>query len=443
MRVLLHFVVTAPLCFSVLCIDHARGASFRGLGDLEGGETFSIAAAISRDGQVVVGAANSDVAQEPFIWTPQGGMKRLDNILTVITPGTAADVSADGSVVVGRAFFSSSSSFRWQDAGFHLFGQSPSVANGVSADGAIVVGTDDYSPGGGPAPVTGTAYRWSEDKGTIPLADLPGGPDCSRANDVSANGRVVVGTGDCDASFQVEDLGTAVRWVDGGEPESLGTLTGGFFDASHANAVSPEGNAIVGDSRSENGVEPFIWTEAKRMVGLGNLPGENYGFAEAASSNGRFVVGASGERAFVWTEHLGMIDVQEMLETARYKLNLKGWTLTSATAISPDGFFLAGEGINPDGEAEAWWADLYHIPPGSDGDGDIDLDDLNDVRNNFGGSGIGDMPPYDGIVDLNDLNFVRNAFGAPPRSPAGVPEPSTLLLAFASAIVVGMHRITR
>lgn len=55
-------------------------------------------------------------------------------------------------------------------------------------------------------------------------------------------------------------------------------------------------------------------------------------------------------------------------------------------------------------------------------DGDVDLDDLNAVRNNFGsvpptpvpGDAIG---AYDGNVDLNDLNMVRNNFGASVASP--------------------------
>jgi hypothetical protein len=45
-------------------------------------------------------------------------------------------------------------------------------------------------------------------------------------------------------------------------------------------------------------------------------------------------------------------------------------------------------------------------------DGIVDLDDLNNVRNNFGGTEGGDTFPFDGVVDLDDLNAVRNNFGA-------------------------------
>jgi len=47
----------------------------------------------------------------------------------------------------------------------------------------------------------------------------------------------------------------------------------------------------------------------------------------------------------------------------------------------------------------------------TDGDNDVDLDDLNNVRNNFGANGIGDTDG-DNDVDLDDLNNVRNNFGA-------------------------------
>lgn len=46
----------------------------------------------------------------------------------------------------------------------------------------------------------------------------------------------------------------------------------------------------------------------------------------------------------------------------------------------------------------------------ADGDWDVDLDDLNTIRNNFGAPGPGDLD-QDGEVGLSDLNLVRNTFG--------------------------------
>jgi len=67
----------------------------------------------------------------------------------------------------------------------------------------------------------------------------------------------------------------------------------------------------------------------------------------------------------------------------------------------------------------------------------IDIQDLNNVRNNFAGSGLGDSN-QDGIVNVEDLNLVRNNFGENglfflgpeyevPR-PGNVPEPGSWFL---------------
>lgn len=69
-------------------------------------------------------------------------------------------------------------------------------------------------------------------------------------------------------------------------------------------------------------------------------------------------------------------------------------------------------------------------PGDTNGDGLVDLEDLNNVRNHFGQAGApvpGDTPPFNGVVDLDDLNAVRNHFGSAPSN--AVPEPSAGLLA--------------
>ncbi len=70
-----------------------------------------------------------------------------------------------------------------------------------------------------------------------------------------------------------------------------------------------------------------------------------------------------------------------------------------------------------------------HPPGDTDQDGDVDLNDLNNVRNHFGGLGLGDADG-DQDIDLNDLNAVRKNFGAKPGALA-VPEPSSLALVVA------------
>ena len=72
------------------------------------------------------------------------------------------------------------------------------------------------------------------------------------------------------------------------------------------------------------------------------------------------------------------------------------------------------------------------LPGDTNGDRLVDIDDLNNVRNNFGAAGpddgslAGDAYPFDGLVNIDDLNAVRNHFGA---AAAAVPEPGGFALA--------------
>src|SRR5262245_37489475 len=63
----------------------------------------------------------------------------------------------------------------------------------------------------------------------------------------------------------------------------LGDLPGGQF-ASRANDVSADGSVIVGSSYSASGLEAFRWTSGGGMVGLGDLPGGSFGSAASGVS---------------------------------------------------------------------------------------------------------------------------------------------------------------
>jgi hypothetical protein len=94
------------------------------------------------------------------------------------------------------------------------------------------------------------------------------------------------------------------------------------------------------------------------MTGLGDLPGGDFfSAANDVSADGSVVVGtgssASGFEAFVWNAADGMRSLRDLL-TNDAGLDLTGWTLISANAISANGRAIVGEGTNPDGDDEAW-----------------------------------------------------------------------------------------
>jgi hypothetical protein len=85
----------------------------------------------------------------------------------------------------------------------------------------------------------------------------------------------------------------------------------------------------------------------------------------------------------------------------------------------------------------------------NDENGNVNIKDLNDVRNNFGATGatdgslVGDVFPYDGVVNVEDLNLVRNNFGTGGVPVGAVPEPSTAILALAGIVACGLVKRRR
>jgi probable HAF family extracellular repeat protein len=342
------FVTLAGSCV----IASAAQPSLHGLGFLPG-NAISSATALSADGRTVVGYAANDgeFIDNSFRWTADTGMVRLvypPDVKFAVPHGT----SGDGSVVVGRG-----------------------------TDGVAVV-----------------AFRWTE-SGTRTLPMLNPADRYGEAFDISADGSVIVGI-----SRDADYFDVAVRW-DAAGVHALGTLAPPTADARTAIAsdVTPNGSVIVGYSPSHNGrYEAFRWTAAGGMVGLGDLPGGEFlSRASGVSDDGSTVVGASAwatlsSAAFRWTADSGMVrlvgmdgasdtsgdgsvvvgsrtDVSgdtAMIWTAadgtrrlddalrRAGVDTGGWRLRTAFAVSADGLTIAGDGINPAGQNEAYIAVL-------------------------------------------------------------------------------------
>jgi len=392
-----------------------RGAQFQGLGNVSQQWFESQAYGVSADGNVVAGLSYSGddlgyLTWEAFRWTPEGGMAGLGYLQGGPYRRSGANaVSADGTAIVGFSISANSmnEAFRWtasagmQPLGDLTGGSFESQAFGVSADGAVVVGY-------GIAVNGQEAFRWTASGGMQGLGDLPGGDYLSVARAVSADGSAVAGIGTWGAWWA--DQQYAFRWTAAGGMQSLGVLAGAPDQTSRAYGVSVDGNVVVGWSSSPNGTynyraEAFRWTAADGMQGLGDLPGGPFdSWAQAVSGDGSVIVGTSltdspYNQAFIWDAGSGMRHLKTVLETD-YGLDLAGWELEYATAISPDGQAIVGFGYNPGGWREAW---LAVVPPILRGDVDCD-----------GGVGFGDINPF--VLLLSDPALWKQTY---PDCPIG------------------------
>ncbi len=389
----------------------AGAASFTGLGAAPAG-SYSLARAVSADGTVVAGYG--DVAAEDtqaFRYSDQGPMQFLGN-LDMGGGSFAFGASGDGGVIVGTADIGEGSrAFRWTEAmGMASLDHFPGVAlprdtaRAVSADGSIIVG-DALGLLGHEAAV------WTASVVTG-LGDLPGGAFSSRALATSPGGETIVGAG---ASAPGQE---AFRWTEQLGMIGMGDLPGGEFE-SVATGVSQGGAVIVGSGHSTMGREAFFWTAARGLVPLGELPG---GFFDSealgVSADGRVVVGYSSAgakpAAFIWTAVSGMRPLRDVLVND-HGLDLTGWSLSYALAISADGRTIVGLGRNAQGEQESWKAVLPpHCGASLDGDGVVGAADLASMLGAWGTTDLAADLDGDGVVGAPDLALLLGAWGACP-----------------------------
>jgi probable HAF family extracellular repeat protein len=171
-----------------------------------------------------------------------------------------------------------------------------------------------------------------------PLGDLPGGAFVSSANAVSADGQVVVGH-----SFTASGR-EAFRWTVETGMVSLGAPN------TSAEATNFDGTVIVGSHK--NGAEAMRWTAETGIVGLGHLTPESIGSqAQGVSADGSVIVGFNaysvGHReAFRWTEDTGMVGLGYLPG---------GGTDGSANSVSLDGTVIAGGTFVEGGQLAFRW----------------------------------------------------------------------------------------
>lgn len=348
----------------------ASGVSFTGLGDLVGDDFNSVAFGVSADGSVVAGIGSIAGGDEAFRWTRSEGLNGLGVLPNSSPYSIAYGISADGGSIVGTSHFGGpgeADAIRWNVGGMLGLGdlsggRDSSTAYDVSADGSVVVGRGNTA-------TANEAIIWTSQDGVVGLGHLPDGRRDTFARGVSNDGSVVAGYsfGHPDGSCLPPVLCStqAFRWTADDGMVGLGDLAGGDF-TSTAFGISGDGDVIVGYSLSGLGNEAFRWTSAGGMVGLGDLAdGLFQSFAQGVSLDGSVIVGrgngALGDEAFVWTAENGMQRLMDILIAGGVS-GLDDWTLTHAMGISDDGTTVVGTGFNPDGNREAFVANISTVP---------------------------------------------------------------------------------
>lgn len=390
-------------------------AVFIGLGDLPGGDPSSNAAGLSGDGTTVVGTSQSSNGPEAYRWTDGLGMVGIGDLSSGKFSSAARNASHNGVYVCGSGTAGVISNpitlaTRWDATnGFVQLGSlNPSgfkfsVATGSSADGTKIVGSSS-------SPTGFRAFLWTASGPTsgsianlgtlVPTPTLSGDKlgRTSAATAINPSGTHIVGnsgysvidvtsidpppiiipavnpeTGDpildangnptyvsydpppYDVETTIEQGSEAFVWTSGGGMVGLGDIAGGIL-GSAANGVSSDGSVVVGSGQGPEGQEAVIWVDGVLEV-VGDFEGGQMASQLLdVTADGTIGVGqgttANGPAALIWSEAFGIGNLNTLLTDQG--LDMEGWVLTEATAISDDGQVIVGNGINPDGNPEAW-----------------------------------------------------------------------------------------
>lgn len=366
---------------------------------------------LSPDGRWVVGTLdlNGDLIPD--------GAYRYDTVTGTFVqlPGPAVQataVSDDGSVIIGdipgppgdvlagEAAIWHEDTNTWVSMGYLPdAGTCPSRSNAyeLSADGTVAVGLSWDG-------CLGRGFRWTQAEGMVELEVL--GNDRNRASVISADGSIIAGfaqgtfqrspakwdglttageslTDDWDAQgevYGISDDGStllgrvymgisgwlnAVKWVDGGEPELIG----------------------------QGGINPYLYAgNAMDIADTGTIVGFD---------------SRQGQR-IAWIQPNGEGDVvnfKDYIEGLGATLPQLDVGLEVCAAISTDGNTIVGHGFQG-----AWIVTIQRCPADLNGDGVLDLADINAFIAGFTTQdAIADIDG-NGIFDLADINAFVTAF---------------------------------
>ena len=286
---------------------------------------------------------------EAFRWNPQEGFTMLGSLASP-SKSVTFQGTPDGRFIVGHDSSTGSTVpvyWRdWQGPFLVLEGQFevPVDAVGVSLDGETITGTIYWSAS------VYEGYVLSKQHGLETIGHVPGS-NRSFGDRLSWDGEVML------TAIMAPWGQEGARWTRKTGLEALGDLPGGAI-FSNLGRCSRDGRVGVGRATPTFDTPSAArWTEGSGWQDLGGA-GAGFGI----SGDGWVAVGVSGNDAMVWNPIDGMRLVKDVIEQD-FGINLIGWRLRIALAISDNGRYIAGWGFNPGGtldDIELWMAE---IPP--------------------------------------------------------------------------------
>jgi probable HAF family extracellular repeat protein len=340
-----------PFCYLTLALAATAHAQFIPLGAAD-----SYVTGMSADGSIVVGVYGS--LGPAWRWTPATGVVNIGSISQTVA------VSADGRTIVGTANDATGVAYAavWQSG--KQWATLPPPPNARVVDGKSTVG---YAVSGDGSVIVGLAYlnpqrvegfRYTAQTGTVPLGTLTGGR--SRASIVSADGNVIAGWDDLTGTGSGKGFWYGVIWWQG-----LERLMNPFNAIGQVEGINTNGSALVGRGVPQFPTHAYRFTAPDALlvdlgalkrdqsgIGIGVGPAdsiEDTAVALGVSDDGNVVVGTSGYQrptdAFIWTPATKIVKLSDYL-TGKGVTGFQGWTLITATDVSPDGKIIAGTGLN-------------------------------------------------------------------------------------------------
>ena len=290
---------------------------------------------VSLDGKVVVGSrgflASLWIDGVGFVTLPDRGNE-----------SSVSDANQDGSVVVGRRFDNSSiyyQAVRWTQGDSIVLGRG--LASDVTPDGAVIVGRQDL--GFLFNSTESQPFQWTESSGMVGLGYLPGPTETlGGAVAVSADGSVIAGYSSSANTFSFST--EAFLWTQAGGMIGLGDLPGGNFNST-AIDMSADGSIVVGNGTTgapgDDAIQQgFRWTQSTGMVAMGVGSRVNAISADGSTMVGHGFTAPNVSEAVLWNSAGAMHSIKALLQAQG--INMTGWVLNEATAVSADGRVIVG-----------------------------------------------------------------------------------------------------